>query len=207
MNDAPRPSPPSRTPRKKGLLGRLLGKLLEIAKEKDPPHKIALGLALGIFIGFLPIMGIQMATATLLALPLRANLKAANAGVWISNPITFIPLYYVNYLLGLQLFPGHEVSWGEFRMVMSEASDWSWTALKESVSNLLDLGSDIMLPLWTGSAILAVVLGVATYFVSYYFVVGYRTRKVARMAALRRKARANRDARRSLIPPPAKDGE
>lgn len=197
MNDEPRTSRSSRAPRRRGLLRRIGGKLLTIVKEKDPPHKIALGLALGIFVGFLPIMGIQMATVTLIALPLRGNLKAANAGVWLSNPITFIPLYYVNYLLGLQVFPAREVSWGEFRQVMSEASDWNWTAIKESVGNLLDMGSDIMVPLWTGSAILAVIFGVGTYVVTYYFVVGYRARKILRMAELRKRAKANREARRT----------
>jgi len=191
------PARPSRAPvKKRGPIRRALSKLLEVAKEKDPPHKVALGLGLGFFIGFLPIMGFQMAAVTVIALPLRANLKAANAAVWITNPITFIPIYYVNYLLGLKCLPGREVSWEEFGRIMSRSAEWSCETVKESLGNLVVLGSDIMAPLWLGSAIVAVVLGVATYFVSYYFVVGYRARRKERMATLRTKAKARRTERR-----------
>jgi uncharacterized protein len=197
VNDTPRQSRPSKESKKRGLPRRLLGKLFSILREKDPPHKIALGLALGIFVGLLPIMGVQMATVTLIALPLRANLKAANAAVWISNPFTFIPMYYFNYRLGLRFFSGREVAWSEFRQVMIDASNWHWDSIKESFHNLVDMGKDIMIPLWTGSAILAVFFGLCTYVVSYYYVVGYRSRKSVRMAGLRIRARANREARRS----------
>ena len=162
---------------RKGPLRRIASKLLEIAKEKDPPHKIALGLALGIFIGFLPIMGIQMATVSILAIPLRANLKAALVGVWISNPFTFIPLYYANYLFGRLFVPSTAVTWEEFSGVISHASEWNWSALRDSLSNLIDMGTDILVPLWVGSAILGVVFGVPTYILTFRFVVRHRAKR------------------------------
>ena len=57
------------------LMRRAWVAVYKLAREKDPPERVALGLALGIFVGFLPIMGIQMAVVSLFALPLRANLK------------------------------------------------------------------------------------------------------------------------------------
>ncbi|MBN2343070.1 MAG: DUF2062 domain-containing protein [Deltaproteobacteria bacterium] len=162
---------------KSRLLKKITGKLWEILRDKDSPHKIALGMALGIFIGFLPIMGIQMAVVTLFALPLRGNLKAALAGVWISNPITFIPLYWLNYQFGTLFFSHRRVSWEEFGGEMVKASNWDWGAVKASIYSLLNMGADVFIPLWVGSAILALIFGVIAYFASYRWVVFYRKNK------------------------------
>lgn len=159
------------------LSKRIAAKLWEILKEKDPPHKIALGMALGIFVGFLPIMGIQMAVVTLFAIPLRGNLKAAVAGVWISNPITFIPLYWANYQFGVLFCAHRKVSWEEFGGKMATASNWDWSAIKSSLTSLMNMGADVFVPLWLGSTILAVFFGVITYFVAYRWVVFYRNKK------------------------------
>ena len=157
---------------------RLTAKIWDILKEKDPPHRIALGLALGIFIGILPIMGIQMAVVTLFAIPLRGNLKAALAGVWISNPVTFLPIYWANYLFGTLFFSDKTVSWERFVGEMARAAEWDWTALKASLTNLVHLGAEILVPLWVGSVILATVLGIVTYFVTLKWVTFYRNKVV-----------------------------
>lgn len=164
-------------PHEKGLLRRVASKLLDIAREKDPPDKIALGLALGIFVGFLPIMGIQMVVVSLIALPLRANLKGALVGVWMSNPLTFIPLYYGNYLFGRMFVSTQAVGWKEFAGTITHASEWSWTTIRSSLRNLVDMGTDILLPLWVGSAILAVLFSIPVYVLTYRFIVTYRARR------------------------------
>ncbi len=79
-------------------------------------NSVASGLALGLFIGFMPIFG-QMAIAAALAIILRVNLPIAVMGCWISNPITFAPIFFFSYKLGawiLQVPVGQhsfEVSW------------------------------------------------------------------------------------------------
>ena len=163
---------------KKGLLRRVASKLRDIVKQKAPPHKIALGLALGIFVGFLPIMGIQMVVVSLIAIPLRANLKGALVGVWMSNPLTFIPLYYGNYLFGRLFVSTQAVGWKEFAGTITQASDWSWTTIRSSLANLVNMGTDILLPLWVGSVILAVLFSIPVYIFTYRFVVTYRARRV-----------------------------
>ena len=164
-------------PHQKGLLRRVASKLLDIAREKDPPHKIALGLALGIFVGFLPIMGIQMVVVSLIAIPMRANLKGALVGVWMSNPLTFIPLYYGNYLLGRMFVSTQAVGWKEFAGTITQASDWRWITIRSSLRNLVDMGADILLPLWVGSAILAVLFSIPVYIFTYRLIVAYRARR------------------------------
>lgn len=60
---------------------------------------IALGVALGMFFGLLlPIAQIPMSAAV--AVALRANVPAAVASTFVSNPVTFGPIYYAAWRLG-----------------------------------------------------------------------------------------------------------
>ena len=56
-------------------------------------------LALGAFICCLPVPG-HMVLAVLGALYWRINMPVAVAAVWINNPLTFGPIYYLGYKLG-----------------------------------------------------------------------------------------------------------
>lgn len=56
-------------------------------------------LALGAFICCLPIPG-HMVMAVLGALYWRINIPVAVAAVWINNPVTIGPIYYVGYRVG-----------------------------------------------------------------------------------------------------------
>ncbi len=60
------------------------------------------GIALGVFIGLLPILG-QTPLAIFGALMLRVNLPLAAVSVWISNPVTFVPIFYFAYRIGAVL--------------------------------------------------------------------------------------------------------
>ena len=163
---------------KKTFFCKIIHRLIEIIREKDPPPRIAFGMALGIFVGMLPIMGIQMVVVSLFALPLRANLKAALVGVWISNPITFIPMYYGCYRFGLLFTSTPKLTWEAFKKLL-ELLAWDWSQIPESLGRLVELSGDILMPLWVGSLILGVILAVPTYFITFWFVVGYRTRLAA----------------------------
>jgi uncharacterized protein (DUF2062 family) len=179
--------------RLKSLLRRGWVTVYKLAREKDPPQRVALGLALGIFVGFLPIMGIQMAVVSVFALPLRANLKAAIAGVWISNPITFIPLYYASYSFGLLFCPQEGANKETFVNAITAAADFSWSAVWDSLTALFDMGSEIMVPLWVGSGILGVIFGVPTFFVTKRAVIKYRERRAAAKARRQLKKQQKKD--------------
>lgn len=60
------------------------------------------GIALGLFLGLLPIPA-QTLLAISGALLLRVNLPLAALAVWISNPLTFVPLFYFAYRIGAVL--------------------------------------------------------------------------------------------------------
>ena len=68
---------------------------------------VSTAVGIGIFCAFLP-MPFETVVAIFLAIMWRANLPVSITVVWISNPVTWVPLYTPCYLLGarvLQLEP------------------------------------------------------------------------------------------------------
>jgi len=98
-------------------------------------------VAIGLFFAMLPIVG-QMALAALVALWVRVNLPVAVAFTWVSNPLTYVPIYYPAYKLGALLLGIPQENSGENPMSI----DWLWSELVT-----------IWKPLFLGSGILAVV--------------------------------------------------
>lgn len=139
----------------------------DIAGLDDPPHKIAMGLALGIFIGFVPIMGIQMAVVLPFALLFRANKTAAIGGVWVTNPVTVIPIYYLDYKIGELIVTYPPLTWGDFKGLFSQMT----------LHRFLELGEAILVPLFVGGMFVGVVAAIPTYFITRRLVIRSRERK------------------------------
>ena len=66
-------------------------------EQEGTPGQRARGLAAGIFCGCFPIFGLQTLAGITLASVVRGNHLLAAAGTWISNPFTYVPLYWFNY--------------------------------------------------------------------------------------------------------------
>jgi uncharacterized protein (DUF2062 family) len=82
---------------------RWFGPMLHHPRLWHPSRRgISLGFALGIFLGLLIPVG-QMPLAAGAAVLLRANVPIAMASTFVSNPVTFGPLYYLAYQLGVLL--------------------------------------------------------------------------------------------------------
>ena len=152
------------------MFERLRKRIRDLAGLDDTPHKIAMGFALGIFIGFVPIMGVQMAVVLPFALAFRGNKGAAVSGVWITNPVTVIPIYYVNYVVGLWFTPYAHMTWADFSAVFADID----------TGRFLQLGAELLVPLFVGGTILGAVLGVPTYFATKAFVIRYRLKRQQR---------------------------
>ena len=54
---------------------------------------------IGIFCAFMPIP-LQMVVAAILALRFKCNLPMSIVLVWISNPLTYVPMFYFTYRVG-----------------------------------------------------------------------------------------------------------
>lgn len=97
---AKKPAPPSRF----DWWGRLKYFFYHsILHADDTPQSLALAFGIGMFVAFTPTIGLQMVISGLIAWILRINKPVAIAVVWISNPITTVPIFVPCYLLGALL--------------------------------------------------------------------------------------------------------
>ena len=136
--------------------------------QYSSPHDIALGLAFGMFVGFLPIMGIQMIVVLILVIPFKkANKFAAASGVWVSNPLTFIPIYILTYWVGCLFYSDKDVlSYEQMKFILSDIN----------FKSFIDLGINIIVPMFIGGAIIGLITAIITYFLTKYLIRIYRNK-------------------------------
>lgn len=126
--------------------------LRNILALDDSPHAIALGVAIGLFFGLTPTVGIQtlfiLATVALTRRLFYFNAAAAMAATYVSNPITMVPLYYFWYRLGAVFIGGNATS-EQLEMLVSfnGFAEW-WQAMRT-------VGMEIGAPMFLGAFITA----------------------------------------------------
>lgn len=74
--------------------------LRQLGELRCKPHEIALGMAIGVFIGITPTIPFHTMLAVSLAVLARGSKLAAALGVWVSNPLSIPLLYYGSYRIG-----------------------------------------------------------------------------------------------------------
>ena len=95
---------------RRGTLRRRLRALLQLS---DPPWRIALALAIGVFIGCTPFWFVQTLLALLVAAVFRLSKAATVTGAWFNLP-WFAPIVYGAALkVGTLVVPGHEAAAAE----------------------------------------------------------------------------------------------
>ncbi len=76
-------------------------KILSLFRHQNgSPFFNAKGLAIGVFSGCFPFFGFQTLIGVFFAKLAKGNIILAALGTWISNPFTYVPLYYFNYKVG-----------------------------------------------------------------------------------------------------------
>jgi uncharacterized protein (DUF2062 family) len=108
-------------------------------------RSVAVGLAAGVFIGFIIPMGLQIPFAAVAAFWVRGNLAAAALSTLVTNPFTVAPIYYLAYRLGTFLMGAEPVAWSSDLPVMAK---------------LASVGG----PLILGLVVLGIVGGTVAYF-------------------------------------------
>ncbi len=175
-----------------------------ILHADDTPHRIALGVGLATFIGFLPIIGIQTLVALAVAAVLRANKAVCLPFVWITNAFTFVPIYWVCWKLGSaimqtggsaaeQLVAGKITRMKEMLAASGIGGFFRFEFWRQLGSLMAELGIE----LWLGCGLVGLVAGVALYLATRWGVVAYRARRLARM---NRRRNVDVNARRETAP-------
>ncbi len=76
---------------------------LKFRRLQGDPKRLAGGAALGVFIGVTPSIPFHTILALTLAPLLRVSVVTAYLGIWISNPLTWVPQYLLAYEVGRHL--------------------------------------------------------------------------------------------------------
>ncbi len=163
--------------------------ILPFIKSVSPINEIALGAAIGIFIGLTPTAGIQMWIVFILwlffkyVLGVRFDLIIGVALVWISNPFTVFLIYYLFLVTGLLLFSGfglevmdlsYNTFYHQFSQILGNPDNGPLTMILEGLRFLLiDLG----LPILVGSLCYAIPFSIITYFLTLRYLFKYRRNK------------------------------
>ncbi|MEZ6044903.1 MAG: DUF2062 domain-containing protein [Planctomycetaceae bacterium] len=140
----------------------------------DDRHSIALGTAIGMFIGMTPTVGAQMLIVFILSLLTRPffkfNVIAAMITVYISNPLTMVPIYYFDYKVGSLLMEG-EAPISRFTEILSNEQNLSWW--NQIYTLLVEFGW----PLVLGSLIIGTACALLTYPAMNYLLKSFRHEK------------------------------
>ncbi len=144
----------------------------DLLHADDPPDRLALGMAVGMFVAFTPTIGVQMLIAGFLSWVLRANKLVSMAVVWISNPATMLPIYWYCYHIGaaiLTLEPIRRAWWGQ---LANPPPGW-WPAVKFYWARFVHIAA----PLWLGGCVVGLICAYATYYATYHTIRCYRIRR------------------------------
>ncbi len=90
------------------------------------PAERARGIAVGVFSGCFPFFGIQSFFGVCFASLFKGNHLLAVIGTWISNPLTYVPLYWFNYKIG-SFFLGRDIQFNNFsRLTQQQMWEQGW---------------------------------------------------------------------------------
>jgi uncharacterized protein (DUF2062 family) len=114
------------------------------------PEQLARGLASGVFSGCYPLFGFQIIIGVTVATFIRGNRIMAAAATWISNPLTYVPIFAFNFQVGHWLLGGGPIN------VFDDL---------DTLKGWREMGTDVSLRLMLGSTVVGVVAAVASYYI------------------------------------------
>ncbi|MCA9601319.1 MAG: DUF2062 domain-containing protein [Polyangiales bacterium] len=167
----------------------------------DTPHRIAWGVFLGCVVGATPTLGFQIVIYLLVATLLRANKLSGLPIVFVTNPVTAVPLYYFAWRFGAWLLGSKPQNAARTERAMEELAgtagggDWTRGVFTQDfwervLNTILGMGIE----LWVGCIILGVAFGIPAYALTYRAVVQLRAAKEARERREAEQQQAGHDA-------------
>lgn len=141
--------------------------LLEKFKHlQGSPASLACGTAVGVFIGFAPVMPFKSMLILMITVAARSSTVAALlVCTLICNPLTYLPLYYIAWLIGDLLLPGR-VSW---EILQATVGNMREAGLVQGMTLAGQMGLDMGLVLLAGGLALALPLAIASYLAALRF--------------------------------------
>ena len=158
--------------------------IYRIKRIPDTPHKIAIGLAIGVFCSFTPFFGLHIFLAALLAYLCKGNIVAALLGTFFGNPITWPFIASFSIKVG-QMILGN--SSGNFETSLDQFIA-AFNAFMYGVTSIFGYGNsdwnlvyhfvkELFLPYFIGGSILGLATALVSYFVFRPLIYAYKLAK------------------------------
>lgn len=139
---------------------------LRILRIHLPVEQVARGVAIGVFVGCLPIVPFHTVTALMLAFIFRASKLASVLCTFFVNPLTMIPFYAMLYNVGKFFMPGSHAAFMPDKL-----------GIKDIVKVGLGQGWDFLHIMIIGGLALGAPLALLAYFASCHLIRRYRENK------------------------------
>ena len=156
-----------------------------VKRIPDTPHKIAVGIATGVFCSFTPFFGLHFFLAAFVAYIFKGNIVAALFGTFFGNPVTWPFIASFSVKLG-QIILGYPVT--NFETFLEHFVE-AYDATIQGVKSLFGYGEsdwallysffrELFLPYFIGGFVLGLIAALFTYFVFRPIIYAYKvTRK------------------------------
>lgn len=153
----------------KDRIRRLLEILLNV---NDTPERTALAFSLGVFLAFSPLLGLHTLLGVALAFLFNLNRVAVIMGVYTNTPWTLAPFYaFATYV-------------GTFFYKAPHTAPLPKVALKEALNphfwRALASHWPLLIPMFIGSTILAIIIAIVAYPISLHLIRTYRSKAEVR---------------------------
>ncbi len=160
--------------RRRGILASVSAPVrylwLRAARSPVSTPDLAMGFAIGVFWGCIPIFILHWPCAVVTAAVMGRSKLAASAGVFLSNPFTIPVQYSTAWLIG--------------HLLLLDGSDGpaGFTSAAAILEAMMDMGLADLVALQVGGLIMGLALCVPAYLLSYKFATGFRSARAARRA-------------------------
>jgi uncharacterized protein len=141
----------------------------------DPPAKIALALAVGVFISCTPFYGLQTLLSLALATLFRLNKAATVTGAWFNLP------WFAPFVYGLALHIGGLIVPDPLGLDPAAIAELLRTSSSLSLTNAVSLLQDVSVALLPGTSVVGVAAAAVTYVLAFVIIRRRRSRGMMRL--------------------------
>ena len=169
----------------------------------DPPHKIARGVAAGVFVCFTPFFGFHFVLALALSFVMQGNMLAALLATFFGNPLTFpiiatLSIELGSWMLGLN----YGIPLQQIVAAFSNASLELWrnftaifTPEVAHLDRLISFFGHVFMPYLVGGIIPGIICAIIGYMLTLPVISAYQKGRIKRLKKRSEKKRALERAR------------
>jgi len=139
---------------------------LKFMRLRGSPYSLAMGTAVGVFIGISPTIPLHTVAIIGATLLMRVSTIAALlSATVVCNPLTMVPLYYLCWKVGDLVLP-NRLSWERIEEVLTILKN---SGFMESLDSITHLSTDAIIVMLSGGLLLGLPLAAVSYFTTFRF--------------------------------------